>query len=231
METIKINNISVDIERKNIKHVHLSVYPPDGRVHISVPSRMSIENVNLYLLSKFVWINNSVTKVVSYSRQTQREYVSGESHYLKGQRYLLRVIYLDAKPKVVVKDKTFIDMYVRPNATLETRAKVMKEWYREEMKNLLSDYVAKWEERIQLECSGWDIKQMKTKWGTCNTRTKHITFNLELAKKPINCIEYIVVHELAHLLVHNHNEQFKFLLDTYLPQWRTYKQELNEFIV
>jgi predicted metal-dependent hydrolase len=177
------------------------------------------------------WIEKNRERVKNQERQPAREYVSGENHYFKGQRYRLQVIYENIVPKVEIKGVKFINLYVRKGASASKRAEVLKEWYRNELKEFLPAYIEKWEKRLGVSCHGWEVKQMKTKWGSCNTRTQRLLFNLELMKKPTHCIEYIVVHELAHLLERIHNEKFQLILNTYFPQWERYKEELNEFIV
>ena len=231
METITVSNIEIEVEHKDIMHIHLSVYPPDGRVHVSVPMKMTIDSVRLYAITKMVWIKGSIKKVLSQERQTPREYVSGESHYFKGRRYVLRVNYVDEPPYVNVLCNKFIQLNIRPESTLNKRAEVMMEWYRKELKSLLDTYIINWQKKMNVECNGWEVKHMKTKWGSCNHMTKHILFNLELAKKPTHCIEYVVVHELAHILVRTHDSEFKKILDIYMPQWEIYKRKLNEFII
>lgn len=231
MERIFVTKISIEVEYKKIKNIHLSVYPPDGRVHISAPETMKPDSVRLYAISKLSWINKQKEKVLQQARQTPREYVSGENHYFKGQRYRLKVIYHKDVPKVGLGGKKFINLYVREGSTVVKRAEVLKEWYRKELKETLSPLVEKWSQILQVSPKLWEIKQMKTRWGSCNTRTKRLLFNLELAKKPTHCIEYIVVHELAHLIERQHNELYISTLNTHLPQWEVYRNELNEFII
>lgn len=231
MEHIIINNIPIEVEYKKIKNIHLSVYPPNGKVHISVPETMKPDSVRLYAISKLSWITRQKENVLKQERQTPREYVSGENHYFKGQRYRLKVIYHNDIPKVVLGGKKFINLYVRESATIAKRAEVLKEWHRKELRETLAPLVEKWSQILQVSPKHWEIKQMKTRWGSCNTRTKRLLFNLELAKKPTHCIEYIVVHELAHLIERQHNERYISILNTHLPQWEVYKDELNEFIV
>ena len=231
MKIITISNISAEVEWKNIKNVHLTIYPPDARIHVSAPLIMEEEAIKHFLLSKSTWIKNRVTQILDQNRQTPREYVSGESHYFKGKRYRLKVIYHNAPAKVIIKGNDFIELYVRERASIERRAEVLKEWYRTEFKQLLPILIAKWEEIIGVKVNKWEVKQMKTLWGSCNHRTHNILFNLELIKKPLRCIEYIVVHELLHIKIRLHNEEYKSLLTRYFPNWQQLKEELNEFIV
>ena len=231
MQLMTIKDINIEVEHKNIKHIHLAVYPPNGRVHISVPNLMTMDSVRLYAVTKLSWIEDRIRQVKSQQRQSPRQYVSGEDHYIFGRRYILQVGFANEAPSVTILNKKIILLTVRPDSSLEKKAVVMNEWYREKLKKCIDRYIKTWQEVMEVECSGWDIKLMKTKWGSCNHRTRHIIFNLELAKKPSHCIEYVVVHELAHILVRTHNIEYKAILDKYMPQWEMYKRNLNEFIV
>ena len=189
------------------------------------------ESVRLYVVGKLPWIRKRISYFNEILRQSPREYVTGESHYFMGRRYLLDVVYKDAVPKVSLRNKTHIELSVRPYASFKKKEEVMTEWYRVELKELLSQLVEKWKLQMQLDLNKWDVKQMKTKWGTCNAKTRSVWFNLELAKKPQRCIEYIIVHELAHLHFHKHDEYFREFLSLYLPNWEDIRKELNEFII
>ena len=231
MEIITVNKIAVEVEWKDIKNIHLTVYPPDSRVHISAPLSMQLDSIRLYIITKLEWINKRMEMIRNQARQTDREYVSGENHYYKGIRYRLNVVYQKAPPTVVIKGTQFIDLYVRESSTLEKRAEVMREWYRAELKETLKPLVEKWEEILQVKVRHWEVKQMKTLWGSCNHKTQRIIFNLELIKKPTHCIEYIVAHEITHLVERLHNSKFTSILDAHIPTWRLLKDELNEFVV
>ncbi|MDR0799233.1 MAG: M48 family metallopeptidase [Dysgonamonadaceae bacterium] len=231
MHIITVNKISVEVEWKPIKNIHLTVYPPDARIHISAPEQMTEDAVRLFIITKLEWIGKRVELIRNQSRQTEREYVSGENHYYKGIRYRLKVIYHEAAPKVELQGRQFINLYVRNGATVEKKAEVLREWYREELKQTLGPLVERWETLLEVKATHWEVKQMKTLWGSCNHSTKRIIFNLELIKKPSQCIEYIVAHELTHLVERLHNARFTTLLDNYLPTWRQIKHELNEFVV
>ena len=172
-----------------------------------------------------------MAQILDQNRQTPREYVSGENHYFKGHRYRLKVIQHNGPAKVELMGNEFIVLYVREGATEERRAEILREWYRAEFKTLLPPMIAKWEEILDVKANKWEVKQMKTLWGSCNHRTRNIIFNLELIKKPLHCIEYIVVHELLHIKVRLHNEEYTALLNRYFPNWKQLKDELNEFIV
>lgn len=231
MHRIEVSDITIDVVRKNIKHMHLSVYPPEGRVRIAVPMNVEDESVRLYVISRLPWIKRSQRKFASQERQSKRSYLERESHYFQGVRYLLRIIEHDAPPKIEIKTKTYIDLYLRPNTTTEQRHTIINEWYRKVLKDQIPAIIDKWEKVIGVTVEEWAVKQMKTKWGTCNIEKGRIWMNLELAKKPLRCLEYIVVHEMIHLLERNHNERFLAYIDKFLPQWRQYKDELNRLPV
>lgn len=231
MTIISISDISAEIEWKDIKNVHLTIYPPNARIHVSAPLAMTEEAVRLFLITKQSWIRKQVSLVLDQNRQTPREYVSGENHYFKGHRYRLKVVYHNAPPKVEIQGNEYIVLFVREGTTVERRAEILREWYRFEFKSILPVLIAKWEETLGVKVNKWEVKQMKTLWGSCNHRTHNVIFNLELIKKPLHCIEYIVVHELLHIKVRLHNEEYTSLLNRYFPNWKQLKDELNEFIV
>ena len=235
IEEIKVLNItsqlSIDVVRKDIINMHLAVYPPTGRVRIAVPLRIDDEAVRLFAISKISWIRKHQRNFVAQDRQPSRQFKERESHYFQGKRYLLRIIEQEAPPKVVFKTKTYIDLYVRPNSTTEQRQTIINKWYRTELKKLIKPIIDKWEKQIGITVDDWQVKQMKTKWGTCNIGEKRIWINLELAKKPLHCLEYIVVHEMIHLLERHHNDRFLSLIEKYMPQWKFYKEELNRLPV
>ena len=229
MDKITIGNIDIDLIRKNIKNIHLSVYPPDGRVRLAVPERMNDEAVRLFATSKLAWITKQRKKFSEQDRQTAREFVSGESHYYFGTRYLLNVVETTGKQHIELRGNKYIDLYVRPESTVEKREKIMSDWYRQSLKKVIPDYIKKWEEIMGVTVNDWGVKLMKTKWGTCNVKDKRIWINLELAKKNPQCLEYIIVHEMVHLLERHHNEKYKAYMDKFLPNWKSIKDELNGF--
>lgn len=231
MEIIVVNKISVEVEWKDIKNIHLTVYPPDARVHISAPLSMPKDSVRLYIITKMGWIKKRIEMIKKQARQSTREYVSGENHYYKGIRYRLKVITCQSSPHIELKGTLFLNLYVREGASLEKKAELIKEWYRAELKMTLKPLIEKWEEILQVQVKHWEVKQMKTLWGSCNHKTQRIIYNLELIKKPTPCIEYIVAHEMAHLIERLHNSRFTAILDTHIPNWRMLKDELNEFVV
>lgn len=231
MQQIEISDITIDVVRKSIKNMHLSVYPPTGRVRIAVPLTIDDEAVKLFAISKLAWIKRNQRKFETQERQTPRAYLERESYYFEGRRYLLKITEHNAPAKVELKNKTHIELFVRPNTTSAQRQSLLTEWYRKQLKAQIPPLIAKWEQTIGVTVSDWGVKQMKTKWGTCNISAKRIWLNLELAKKPPRCLEYIVVHEMVHLLERHHNDKFTAYMDQFMPQWRSYRDELNQFIL
>lgn len=228
---ITVSGIEVDVLRKPIKNAHLAVYPPMGRVRLAVPETMSENAIRLLVVSKLSWLKRHRVRLEAQEREPPREYVTGESHYFLGRRYLLRVEEGRAPVGVTIVNKRRMVLRVRPGATKERRARIMADWYRDELRTLASACFAQWTDTIGARPARWGIKVMRTKWGSCNHRTGSIWLNLELARKPIKCLEYIVVHELVHLLEHTHNERFLAYLDHFMPQWRVYRQTLNRLPV
>jgi predicted metal-dependent hydrolase len=227
MHQISVGNISIDVVRKDIKNLHLGVYPPNGRVRIATPLKIDDESVRLFAISKMAWIKKQQLKFEAQERQSERRFVSGESHYYKGKRYLLNVIYRNAAPKVEIRNMTYIDLYVRIGSTKEQREKVLTEWYRKQLKVQVPALIDKWQKIIGIKLNDWGIKKMKTKWGTCTIASCRIWLNLELAKKPEHCLEYIIVHEMVHLIERNHTDRFIAYMNKFMPQWHLYKEELN----
>lgn len=231
MDQISISNIKIDVIRKNIKNIHLAVYPPTGRVRIAAPLNVNEDAIRLFAISKLGWIKRHQRKFEGQERIAPREYKQRESHYFQGRRYLLNIIEKDAPPKVALRTKTYIDLYIRPDSPIEKRNEIMTEWYRKELKKQIPPIIDKWEKIMKVVVADWQVKQMKTKWGSCNIEEKRIWINLELAKKPDRCLEYIIVHEMIHLLERHHNDRFLYYIDTYLPNWKQLKAELNKLPV
>lgn len=230
MQQIELGNMIVDVEQKDIKNIHLSVYPPAGKVRISAPLRFDLETIRIFAISKLGWIKQQQAKLRNQQREAPREYKTRESHYYLGKRYLLKVIETDGRPKVEIRHDKLI-LQVRPGSNTEQRHIILHEWYRDQLKSIVPEYIAKWEEIMNVKVEEFGIKKMKTKWGTCNREAKRIWINLELAKKPLECLEYIVVHEMVHLLERNHNDRFIAFMNKYSPQWRHFKEELNRLPV
>lgn len=227
MHQLSLSDLTIDVVRKNIKNMHLSVYPPTGRVRIAAPLNIDDDAVRLFAISKLAWIKKHQRNFEKQERQTPRVFDTRESHYFQGRRYLLRVSEQEAPAKVSLKTKNFLDLQIRPNATVEQRQSIINEWYRAELKQLIQPIIDKWETKMNVSVDYWQVKQMKTKWGTCNIEKKRIWINLELAKKPIRCLEYIVVHEMVHLLERHHNDKFLYYINSFLPNWKELKNELN----
>lgn len=217
--------------RKPIKNLHLAVLPPNGTVRVSAPESMKDDAIRTLLALRLPWIKKQQVKFTGQERQPKRDYVSGESHYFFGKRYRLELVYLDEVPKVYIKGKTKIVLQVRPESSVAKREEIMQEWYRKELQPVVSDLFDKWQKKIGAQASSWGIKRMKTRWGTCNHKSRRILINLELAKKPYACVEYVVVHELLHLIEKKHSERFVSLLAKYIPKWKSIKEELNSFVL
>lgn len=231
MEQISISNIIIDVVRKDIKNIHLAVYPPSGRVRIAAPYRVNNDAIRLFAISKLNWIKRNQRKFEEQERIPVREYKQRESHYILGRRYLLNVIEKNASPEIILRAKKYIDFYIRPDTSVEKRHGIMNEWYRKQLKSIIPDLIKKWEKKIGVNINNWGVKLMKTKWGSCNLKAKRIWLNLELAKKPVICLEYIIVHELIHLLERHHNDNFLFYMNKYFPNWKKIKNELNSYPV
>src|SRR6266705_4606835 len=224
---IIVNDLVVDVVRKNIKNLHLGVYPPAGRVRVAAPLRVNDEAVRLFTISRLAWIKRQQAKFAGQERQSAREYVSGESHYFQGNRYLLNVLYHQGSPAVSLRNNKTMDLFVRTGSDTSVRERVLTTWYRRRLKEEIAPLMAKWEAITGVKVAEWGVKQMKTRWGTCNAEARRIWLNLELVKKPVHCLEYLIVHELIHLLERRHNDRFVALMDLHLPGWRQYRQELN----
>ena len=227
MEQIAVSNIQIDVIRKDIKNIHLAVYPPAGRVRISVPLSVNEDAIRLFVISKLGWIKQKQRQFKGQERITPREYKDRESHYFFGDRYLLNVIETDLAPKVSIRNKTYVDLFVKPKTPTPTRHKIMEEWYRREIKKMIPNLIEKWENRMGIHIDDWRVKRMKTRWGSCNISKKRIWLNLELAKKPTRCLEYVIVHEMVHLFERKHNDRFVKLIDKFMPNWRGHRDELN----
>jgi hypothetical protein len=227
MHQIIVNGIVVDVVRKDIKNLHLAVYPPNGRVRVAVPLLVNDEAVRMAVVARLGWIKRQRIKFREQEREPKLEYVNGESHYFLGNRYLLNLVENSRAGKVEIRNKKKIDLYTRPNSLRIQRERTMSTWYRNYLRHVVPPLIAKWGKVIDVEAADWGIKQMKTKWGACNTRQRRIWINLELAKKSEACLEYIVVHEMVHLLERHHNERFLELMNKFMPRWKYYRAELN----
>ena len=228
---ITVGGLEVEVVRKGIKNLHLAVYPPEGRVRVAVPKHITDDNVRLAVISKLPWIKRHQACFLGQPRQSDREYVSGESHYFRGKRYRLNVIEEPRRQWVEVKNHQVINLYVHKGSDIERRQQVMIEWYRQQLKETLPALMGKWQSATGIDVSDWRVKRMKTKWGSCNVTERRVWLNLELAKKPIHCLEYVIVHEMTHLIERNHNDAFIDHLDRCMPLWQSYREELNQFVL
>lgn len=223
---ITLGDIAVDVVQKDIKNIHLSVYPPAGRVRIAAPLRMDIDTIRVFAITKLGWIRSRQKKLLEQARETPREYLDRESHYVWGKRYLLKVIEKDAAPEVELKHNTML-FQIRPGTGDERKQAILDAWYREQLKEAVADLIVKWEPLMDVKVEKFFVQKMKTKWGSCSPGSKSIRLNTDLARKPPECLEYLVVHEMTHLLEPTHNTRFIILMDQFMPKWRFYKDELN----
>ncbi len=229
-DTLDLGEMHAEVTRKAIKHVHLSVMPPGGHVRVTAPERMPLETIRLFLVSKLSWIRSQQRKLQAQQRETPREYLNKESHFLWGKRYLLEVAYVDGAPEVGLGPRT---LYLRMR-TGSDRAKceeVLDAWYRQQVKDAVPALLTKWEGLLGVKVQRVFVQRMKTKWGSCTPTAGYIRLNTDLAKKPPECLEYIVVHELVHLLEPTHNGRFQALMDAFLPHWRLLQKRLNDLPV
>lgn len=227
VKRITVSGIPVEVVRKDIKNLHLGVYPPLGRVRVAAPLVINDEAVRLAIIDKLGWIKRQRAQFAKQLRQSEREMVNGESHYFMGRRYRLRVHEVDAPSRVALRGLASMDLFVRPGSNTERREAVLLDWYRASLRSVIADLLELWQPRLGVRAAFWGIKKMKTKWGSCNVSARRVWLNLELAKKPTQCLEYILVHELVHMLERNHTERFTSLMDLHLPDWRTRREVLN----
>ncbi len=229
-EHIQINDLRIDVVRKDIKNMHLAVYPPTGRLRLSAPNKTDEEVLRLFAISKISWMRKHIKNFEEQERESPREFISGESHYLFGKRYILE---LEEGKRNGVRKKGHkkLILTIRPNHDLATRTRVMREWYRSQLKGLLPELIQQWEKVIGVKAKSWGVRRMSTKWGACNIDNKRIWLNLELAKKPTICLEYIIAHELIHLHERHHNERFIELMNRFMPKWRQHRKTLSELPV
>jgi predicted metal-dependent hydrolase len=217
----------VDVIFKDIKNVHLSVYPPTGRVRISAPRRMSLENIRLFAISKIGWIKKHQNKITRQARETPREYLERESHFVWGRRYLLTIKEGGVKPEVVLGNRT-LELTVPEGAFVDNREKALTAWYRAELRARAAPLLAKWARQLDVDFRGFYIQRMKTKWGSSSPSRKTVRLNLELAKFSPECLDYVALHEMAHFVAPDHGKHFIALLDRHMPGWRTIRDLLNE---
>lgn len=223
---IRVSGVAVEVVRKSIKNLHLGVYPPNGRVRVAAPLALSDEAVRLAVVGKLGWIKRQQDRFEAQPRQSRREMASGESHYYLGRRYRLRVLEGGAT-RVLVRNNSYIELHAAPGTTAADREAILHRWYRRQIRALVPPLLEKWQPVLGVRAEDWRIKKMKTQWGACTAEDRRIWINLELAKKPVECLEYIVVHELAHLLERHHNDRFHALMERAMPQWRMHRDTLN----
>jgi len=222
--------MEVEVVFKDIKNPHLSVHPPAGRVSISAPRRMSLDSIRVFAISKLAWIKQQKQKIREQERAPEREYLDRESHYVWGKRYLLSVVERDGPPAVELRHKTLV-LGIRPRADRSRRETLMEAWYREQVKLAVPPLIARWEPQMGVKVARVFVQRMRTRWGSCNPKARNVRFNTDLARKPRECLEYIVVHEMAHLLEPTHNARFVALMDRFMPSWKEHRQALNRLPV
>lgn len=227
---IELGDITVDVVLKDIKNIHLSVYPPSGRVRISAPLRMDMDTIRVFTISRLGWIKKQQKKFQEQERATPREYLDLESHYVWGKRYLLKIIEVNEAPSVELKHNKMI-LRVRPGTDDEKKQAIVDAWYREQLKKAVPPLIVTWEPLLSVKVERFFVQRMKTKWGSCNHKARNIRLNTELAKKPIECLEYTIVHEMTHLLEPTHNSRFISLMDHFMPKWQFYRDKLNQLPV
>lgn len=223
---LRVAGIDVDVVYKHIKNLHIAVYPPLGRVRVAAPDRLDNDAIRLAVVQRLPWIKKQREQLRSAVRQSEREMVTGESHYVWGQRYRMKLVNGPGRIRIDISGNK-LTMMAPADSTAEQRRNAMEQWHRATLKQAIPALIAKWEPIIGRSVAKWTVRRMKTKWGSCNRESAHIWFNLELAKKNPNCLEYIVVHEITHLLERNHNERFAELMDQFLPDWRSRREDLN----
>lgn len=230
MATIELGDVVLEVIRKKIKNVHLSVHPPTGAVRIAAPLRMPIDTIRLFAISKLGWIRRQQQKLQGQEREAPREYLDRESHYVWGRRYLLAIQEEGRVPAVELNHSRLV-MRVRPGASREQKQALLEEWYRQQLKAMAAPMIRRWEPVMGVRVRKFFVQRMKTRWGSCNPAAATIRLNTELAKKPLECLEYIVVHEMAHLLEPTHNKRFQMLMESYMPLWDAHRDILNRLPV
>ena len=226
-EMIQLGDISITVTLKDVRNVHLSVHPPDGRVTLVAPLSTRLDVARAYAISKLTWVREQQRKLFNQARETPRQYIERESHDLWGRRYLLTVVQRDAKPKITLDHKR-ITLNIRPGSDTTKRAQVFHEWHKSLLHEVVPPLIEKWESKLVVKINKYFLQRMKTKWGSCNPSAGHIRLNTELVKKPKDLLEYVIVHEMAHLIEPNHGDRFVTILDTHYPHWREARMELNE---
>jgi predicted metal-dependent hydrolase len=229
-DVLDLGVLHADVSRKAIKHVHLSVLPPAGKVRVAAPQGMALDTIRLFVISKLAWIRSQQRKLQTQERETPRDFLNKESHYLWGKRYLLEISFADAAPTVSLTPRK-LQLQVRPGADPARCEEVLDAWYRQQVRDAVPALLDKWQPLLDVKVARVFVQRMKTKWGSCTPESAYIRLNTDLAKKPPECLEYIVVHELVHLLEPTHNARFSALMDLYLPHWQHLRKQLNRLPV
>jgi predicted metal-dependent hydrolase len=224
---LKIGGFSVEVVKKAIKNIHLSVHPPEGRLRVAVPSTTRDSAVRLLIIKKLPWIKKQIRSFESQERQSPPKFVSGESVFFRGLRYRLNVVYHTSPSKVAIQGKSRINLLLKNGTSQPQKQLVFTKWFRQDLRNRIEPMLSQWEVQLGVQVKAWTIRKMRTKWGSCNPETRKVTFNLELAKKDDKCLEYVIIHELVHLLERKHNDRFIAHLDRVMPRWRSFRAELN----
>jgi predicted metal-dependent hydrolase len=222
-----VRGIDIDVIYKDIKNLHIGVYPPHGRVRVAAPVRLDDDRVRLAVIQRLPWIKKQRAQLRSAERQTKREMITGESHYVWGIRHRLKVVERSGRAHVEIDGERLL-LYVPTGTDNEARLAILQQWERAQLRDRIPGLIEKWEPVVGRTVPKWSIRRMKTKWGSCNRESGHVWFNLELAKKHPDCLEYIVVHEMTHLLERNHGERFIALMDQFMPDWRLLRDNLNK---
>ncbi|QDA62381.1 M48 family metallopeptidase [Hymenobacter jejuensis] len=232
MPLVQLAEVEVDLIRKPVRRLRLTVYAPDGRVRVTAPLRMPVALIAEFVTARQTWIRKHQARFAALERPAPLAYASGETHFYQGRGYQLQVHEGAGRPRVALREaEGFLDLYVATGSTPTQRAQVLTAWYRAQLKAQLPALVAQWEPVVGVQAQAWAVKQMKTRWGTCNIQAKRIWLNLELIKRPLACLEYVVVHELVHLHERLHNARFWGLMDQFMPTWRQHKTELNRVLL
>lgn len=229
-EVLDLGELHAEVIRKAIKHVHLSVLPPAGRVRVAAPHGVPADTIRLFVISKLAWIRSQQRKLLSQERETPREFLNKESHCVWGKRYLLEISHAEAAPSVRLSPRK-LHLQVRPDADQARCEEVLHAWYRQQVRDAVPALLDKWEPLLGVKANRVFVQRMKTKWGSCTPESGYIRLNTDLAKKPPECLEYIVVHELVHLLEPTHNERFVARLELHLPHWQLLRKRLNSLPV
>jgi hypothetical protein len=226
-DVIQLGELRLSVIRKDIKNIHLSVHPPDGRVSVAAPEHLSLDTIRIFTLNKLAWIRSQQKKFQSQPREAPREYLERESHYLWGKRLLLKIVEKEAPPQVTLSTRHLI-LQIRPSSSTVKREQILAAWYREQLRQAVPALISHWETRLGVKVNRFFLQHMKTKWGSCNYREGNIRLNTELVKKPAECLRYLILHEMAHLLEPNHSERFIAILDRHYPTWREVRSSLQQ---